>query len=127
MEEKMKFTEWMRKLFSHGNKNVQTSASEPEVPPTGSGQAEISEKKDGQLEHPCKQCGKPVYYKAEWKHIPNYCPECKAGFQTQHGDGRIVKKCRKCGKTFSFPATLSHYPNYCRNCQRRFKQREAAR
>ena len=30
---------------------------------------------------PCRSCGRPISYNPEWKHIPNYCRECKSDFR----------------------------------------------
>ena len=27
---------------------------------------------------PCRSCGRPISYNPEWKHIPEFCRECKA-------------------------------------------------
>ena len=30
---------------------------------------------------PCRSCGRPISYNPEWKHIPNYCRECKKEYR----------------------------------------------
>ena len=62
---------------------------------------------------PCRSCGRPISYNPEWKHIPNYCRECK--------DGLITRTCKRCGKTFTLPESVQHWPNYCQECRARFR------
>ena len=63
---------------------------------------------------PCKSCGRPISYNPEWKHIPNYCRECKKGY-------RVSRTCKSCGKTFTFPESVQHWPSYCQECRAKFK------
>ena len=98
--------EWIKKLF--------IKKEEPQV------------EEDAHLTtKPCKTCGKPITYDPSWKHIPNYCAECKAKYREDNVVKIMRRKCRACGKTFTFPSTVKHYPNYCRDCQRKFKERKA--
>ena len=66
---------------------------------------------------PCRSCGRPISYNPEWKHIPNYCRECKKEYRA----GLITRTCKKCGKTFTLPESVQHWPNYCQECRARFK------
>ena len=66
---------------------------------------------------PCKSCGRPVSYNPEWKHIPNYCRECKKEYRA----GLITRTCKRCGKTFTLPESVQHWPNYCQECRARFR------
>ena len=66
---------------------------------------------------PCRSCGRPISYNPEWKHIPNYCRECKKEYRA----GLITRTCKKCGKTFTLPEAVQHWPNYCHECRARFK------
>ena len=78
------------------------------------------------LEKPCRNCGKPISYDPSWKHIPNYCKECKEKYQAEHDIPRIMRrKCKRCGRSFTFPSTIPHYPNYCRDCRAKFKEKKA--
>ena len=66
---------------------------------------------------PCRSCGRPISYNPEWKHIPNYCRECKKEYRA----GLITRTCKKCGKTFTLPESVQHWPNYCQECRARFR------
>ena len=66
---------------------------------------------------PCRSCGRPISFNPEWKHIPNYCRECKKEYRA----GLITRTCKKCGKTFTLPESVQHWPNYCHECRARFK------
>ena len=78
------------------------------------------------LEKPCRTCGSPIFYDPSWKHIQNYCKECKRKYQDEHNIPRIMKrKCKRCGKPFTFQSTIKHYPNYCKDCRAKFKEKKA--
>ena len=62
---------------------------------------------------PCRSCGRPISYNPEWKHIPNYCRECKKEYRA----GLVTRTCKRCGRTFTLPESVQHWPNYCRECQ----------
>ena len=66
---------------------------------------------------PCRSCGRPISYNPEWKHIPNYCRECKKEYRA----GLITRTCKRCGKTFTLPESVQHWPNYCQECRARFR------
>lgn len=73
----------------------------------------------------CKNCGKMFSYDPAWKHIPNYCKECRQKFirekeekQRAGAPRKIKRQCKACGRYFTFPNTLEHYPNYCSNCRK---------
>lgn len=103
--------DWLKRLFSNMEEEKKSSASSvQEVMPT----------------KPCRTCGKPISYDPSWKHIPNYCKECKAKYQAEHDIPRIMRrKCKRCGRSFTFPSTIPHYPNYCRDCRAKFKEKKA--
>ena len=69
------------------------------------------------LTKPCRTCGRPISYNPAWKHIPNYCKECKAEFRK----GTITRTCKRCGRTFTFPESVQHWPNYCQECRNYFR------
>ena len=65
----------------------------------------------------CRSCGRPISYNPEWKHIPNYCRECRKDYRA----GLITRTCKRCGKTFTLPESVQHWPNYCQECKARFR------
>ena len=100
--------DWLKRLFS--------KMEDEKKAPASSAQDEMPTK-------PCRTCGKPIFYDPSWEHIPNYCKECKAKYQTEHDIPRIIRrKCKRCGRSFTFPSTIPHYPNYCRA---KFKEKKA--
>ena len=61
--------EFLKKVFARRSDPVVEPEFEPEF-----------------LTKPCRTCGRPISYNPEWKHIPNYCKECKAEFRKDHKD-----------------------------------------
>ncbi len=107
--------EWLKKIFFRSSTAADAKPSAPQ-----------DRKAGGMQEKPCRSCGKPVSYDPSWRHIPNYCPECKAKYRAEQGDQnpepkRIRHRCRSCGRFFTFPSTVKHYPNYCRQCRGKFR------
>lgn len=47
-------------------------------------QPEVIPEKPVRMERPCKTCGKMIPYYTSWKHLPNYCPECKRAWRAEH-------------------------------------------
>ena len=91
--------EWLSKLFIRKE--------------TAAEAAEVNDTQDVMREKPCLSCGKPILYDPGWKHIPNYCPECKKNYRA----GTITRTCRKCGKTFTLPENVQYWPDYCQECR----------
>ena len=112
-------------------------------------QPEVIPEKPVRMERPCKTCGKMIPYYTSWKHLPNYCPECKRAWRAEHSakwtppdtgstppiapadppaapaedpPARLSRRCKRCCRPFSFSSTLIHYPNYCTTCRALFKR-----
>jgi len=104
---------WLKKLFgAKGAEEASAPVSTPAAAPAAEEKPKLPEK-------PCQACGKPIPYDPAWKHIPNYCKECRDKFDAEKGIVR--RKCRSCGKTFTVPNTVKHMPNYCKACRAKFK------
>ena len=105
--------EWLKKLFAKPEP-ISTPEEKKDSPAFVAGGAKTK---------PCQSCGHPIIYDPTWKHIPNYCDECKAKYREEHPINRVKRTCRSCGKTFTVPATLEHKPNYCRECKKKWERR----
>ncbi len=95
--------EWLKKLFSKEPPAVQTQVLPAQK----------------HMEKPCQSCGKPISYDPTWKHIPNYCADCKAKYRAERR--MITRTCKKCGKVFTVPENVQHFPNYCQTCRTKYR------
>lgn len=110
---RMNLFQKIKALFHRGDRKISE-----EAPPTEKPQG-------GRIQKNCKNCGKVFSVDPNWKHIPNYCRDCRQKFarereeQQRQGPARRIKRiCKQCGKVFTFPNTLAHYPSYCQNCRK---------
>ncbi len=74
-------------------------------------------------EKPCKNCGTPIRYNVEWKHIPNLCRDCFEKDKANWED----RVCAKCGSTFRINNTWERIPTICPSCKKIVKAEKEAR
>ena len=104
--------DFIKKIFSKGTQTTTEPASSPVSNPEPI-ETEF-------LTKPCRTCGRPITYNPKWKHIPNYCRDCKAEYRKD----TITRTCKSCGKTFTLPSSVQHWPNYCQECRAKFRSTE---
>ena len=88
----------LKNLFSKDKPEPATTEqnenSKPTIKPAASDTPSV-------LTKPCKTCGKPIKYNPAWKHVPNYCPDCKAKYRAEQEAkrGMVTITCKNCGKS----------------------------
>lgn len=101
--------EWLKKMF--GGKKAdpdmsgkKTGAALPPQTETAAADRGEQKGKESLPTRPCRECGKAIPYDPAWRHLPNFCPECREKY-------RKMQKAKDAGRSENVDLTEKRTEN----------------
>ena len=101
--------EWLKKMFGRKKAGLDMSGKETGAalpPQTETAAADRGEQKGKESlpTRPCRECGKAIPYDPAWRHLPNFCPECREKY-------RKMQKAKDAGRSENVDLTEKRTEN----------------